>query len=1308
MENHNSSSSSSSEEQQPNRVEYNNKERYNNEENYYTRPLHFLEDAAAVVMNEERNIQKPWMNRDNEEQRWKENRSREQAWKNTQNEEQRWENMQNREQRWENTKMNKEQALQEDAVSSTHTHTHVHTQGVKAVPTNVCKMQLSETAVSEMRLNPCQMQLDTHNANEMKCSTKNASEMHSNAPKMHCSNLNTPEIQSSAGEMHSNIQPAPKMHSNNPEIHSNTHNTTELHSNNLEIHSHPQTACEMHSNALSASEMHSNTPSPSKFIPLVLLTEGNSFSTHFHTPQSSFSPTHTHTHSFSPIQREKELFSPVNESVSPQHSSKCSFTPAQKESSFSPQRRSFSPTNANKYSFSPLNESFLHREREKESFSPQRQTYSPTLTPKSTDSPTCAHTHSISPTHAHKCTHKRSHSPTPSPPSHPFFGSFSPSDSCSSSSSCSSSCSLPQRKGRTRWKRRTKVQKHRLVHCSSSPENAEQDQHTLTRTDSQNTHTHAHTDIQNTHMHTHAHKDSQNTHAQAHTHSQNTHTHTHMHTHAHTEYTHENAQPNCWGFTGRPGLKNMNVDRPKTPLQYFQLFFTRELLKYIAIETNIHAEQVATCAKRCNDATRCNDCATTMTTASTNMHSEHVSARTTARCKNNATTRSNDSWVMCNETDIAKFIGLSFFMGILRFPTLRHYWNTDRLYSHSLFTNTMSGKRYREILRYFRCYNCRAIANNSQDCIAEVRAIMTYLSERFRACYEPNERLLLEERSFKWQKNVSFRPCRPAAMHKYALKVYTLAEADSGYIHGFDMFSGSLRTSQDAICNLLEPLFHKGYKVYVDEYCNSVSLCERMYTNGVYMCGALRDTPKEIHERMQDAPSHEHTSTDTHTSLSFDSHTHTNAHRLSLHTDSSAHTSKTHTDAHTVTAYRGNVLLLTWKDSEIFNMASTFHSDETILKNRRNRVKGRDGRYRDAFRHVRKPLMIDDYEQQMSCNRYFDQLMQYYDHRRTQTWTKKVAFFFFKMALHNGYVLYSKYTHDKRKLSLLQYMENIITNLIEFSPEEWPNSGFGLQHAADLPAHSQVHTTACGAQTEHMCPHSGHARVQDTRLEQQMHTHTSPIPNMSQKMQILSSTSTTKSHAQIPTSVQSQSPSISDTPLVFGGPYMAQAAQTGLSTAALFMHAASLVPGSPLGSSLVCTMSPNMTSNVLSKSTTRTTNIFDNSQAGPSCAHRVETCVRGHNPCVDPSEVQTRMSQVEAEKTRKIKKKRYVDAGRRLDLSLGHMISRIPSKRRLRCRVCLVRESRRRDTVYECTVCDVPLCLKECFARYHTQRDLKA
>lgn len=59
---------------------------------------------------------------------------------------------------------------------------------------------------------------------------------------------------------------------------------------------------------------------------------------------------------------------------------------------------------------------------------------------------------------------------------------------------------------------------------------------------------------------------------------------------------------------------------------------------------------------------------------------------------------------------------------------------------------------------------------------------------------------------------------------KYAVKLYIPAESKSGYVWNFQVYAGHSQATSNTILQLLEKLRGVGYKLYMDNYYNSVPL----------------------------------------------------------------------------------------------------------------------------------------------------------------------------------------------------------------------------------------------------------------------------------------------------------------------------------------------------------------------------------------------------------------------------------------------------------------------------------------------------
>lgn len=576
---------------------------------------------------------------------------------------------------------------------------------------------------------------------------------------------------------------------------------------------------------------------------------------------------------------------------------------------------------------------------------------------------------------------------------------------------------------------------------------------------------------------------------------------------------------------------------PTTPLGYFQLFFTREMLEYLTEETNRHA--------------------------SFRLHGD---------------LKNLPRWMRVNIREMAHFIGLVVLMGMLKFPEIRLYWSTDDLYYHPVFGNTMSINRFKDILRFFHTFNDRAIPHGNTDQLIKVRTLVEYINAAFRAAYTPRQELALDEGSIPWRGHLTFNVSQKKP-EKNGIKISVLSEAKSGYIHSLEMYTGMHRHLEDTVNSLMSPLLHKGYRLYTDNYYNSVSSCESLFGLGVHMCGFLhlnRGAPQELQE----------------------------AARANLLPDT------------LMTQHKGNTMVMVWKDVQrVTSLVTSFHSDDTVVKRRRKKVRDPQGRTTHTVRDVKRPALIDDHSQNINGITQFDQMTKNFPiARHTQKWTKKFAFYCVQMALHNAYVLYKKYSSDKPQMTLRKFQDDVVRSLLYFQLEEWSYSGRPLHHAPDILGYD-IKGVEGG--------------------------NTTPIPPLP-----------LSAGATAPLSPSALSASIS--------PSSTNVPSAGMSTGTV----------SPATSLASAAMSATLTA------------IF--------AARHCQRDEYGRDDTLDfpPPTKRARI---------------VSDSNARLNDKLGHTLIKVGRNKRKRCRVCS-KKGTRKDTQFKCAVCDMFLCLGQCYALYHQKR----
>ena len=138
--------------------------------------------------------------------------------------------------------------------------------------------------------------------------------------------------------------------------------------------------------------------------------------------------------------------------------------------------------------------------------------------------------------------------------------------------------------------------------------------------------------------------------------------------------------------TARPGI---TVPVPTIVLGFVQLFLTRELLEYFVDETNDYARY----------------------------------------CRQELNITFSYKWHRCNLTDMAHYLGLLVFFGLLVCGDVRQYWCRGFFMATPNVAGLMTRDAFLAMDRYFHVFNRRAILRGNQDKLILVRPLMEYLQD---------------------------------------------------------------------------------------------------------------------------------------------------------------------------------------------------------------------------------------------------------------------------------------------------------------------------------------------------------------------------------------------------------------------------------------------------------------------------------------------------------------------------------------------------------------------------------------------------
>ncbi|KAJ8961067.1 hypothetical protein NQ314_005997 [Rhamnusium bicolor] len=182
----------------------------------------------------------------------------------------------------------------------------------------------------------------------------------------------------------------------------------------------------------------------------------------------------------------------------------------------------------------------------------------------------------------------------------------------------------------------------------------------------------------------------------------------------------------------------------------------------------------------------------------------------------------------------------------------------------------------------------------------------------------------------------------------------------------------------DVVFELMENYLDKGYKLFTDNFYNSVSLTKQFTAKKTYICGTLRSNRKGNSKDLV---------------------------KKKLKT------------GELVWCRHDSVVLCKWRDKREVLTISNMHKVQVV------EVRNRNGTI------AMKPNIVRDYNNGMSGVDKSDQMLSYYSAlRKTIRWPKKMFLHILEMFIHNAHLLFRKATNSD--IRTLKFREAFIAALI--------------------------------------------------------------------------------------------------------------------------------------------------------------------------------------------------------------------------------------------------------------------------------------
>ena len=252
----------------------------------------------------------------------------------------------------------------------------------------------------------------------------------------------------------------------------------------------------------------------------------------------------------------------------------------------------------------------------------------------------------------------------------------------------------------------------------------------------------------------------------------------------------------------RPGPQ-VDLQAGLKALDFFQLYFTEELLEKITEWTMKYANQKLDTARR-DDA------------------------------------EEGPHWTMTVE-ELKAYLGMIIITNNLMIvPRTERYFIVEdgKWLFHTNLSKIFTRKRFREIQRYIHfvdpSHRRPEIGEPGYDRLFMVRPVLDHLQTKFKQLYVMERDISIDESMIPFKGHLSWIQRMPQKPVKVGIKVFVVAEASTGYCWNFQIYIGKHEGQEDdvgdlgktdrVVINLLADLTYQGYHLYLDNFYTSVPL----------------------------------------------------------------------------------------------------------------------------------------------------------------------------------------------------------------------------------------------------------------------------------------------------------------------------------------------------------------------------------------------------------------------------------------------------------------------------------------------------
>ena len=342
-------------------------------------------------------------------------------------------------------------------------------------------------------------------------------------------------------------------------------------------------------------------------------------------------------------------------------------------------------------------------------------------------------------------------------------------------------------------------------------------------------------------------------------------------------------------------------------------------------------------------------------------------------------------------------------MGLVRKGSMPKYWDHGETVKTSFFGTYIGCNTFQSIMSNLQVADLTLDVPHNHpyhDPLFKVCPFMDMLQKIFQRCYKLGRDLSFDEGCYPFKGRLKFQCYNPRKPAKFHIKMFEVSDSKTGYVVGFDVYTGKNKTDSYKTAKTLDPkctpttktvvgllqscnLVGKGHHVYLNNYYSSPELFSELHYLETFCCGTVHSLRKNLPLAVTKV--------------------------------------KLKDKGDCVFRINGPLLCLAWKEKKAkknVTMLTTIHEDVMV----------KTGKTDFFGNKVEKPEAVYYYCSQMGGVDLSDQLLSYYSFLwKSMKWSRKLLIHQLNLLILNAYILNKNYgceklTHDEYRDRIVKYL----------------------------------------------------------------------------------------------------------------------------------------------------------------------------------------------------------------------------------------------------------------------------------------------